>query len=198
MAISNIKAWISNPVDYEAGCALYEKYFNNQFRVFQLRLGESIENINFLLDALRDLVAEQDRKESKVVGVYTEPDYDSLPESVKALIAEFKSIHKTNAHRFDQLMHITSDLERGIMANTILDEDDRARALLDQIDHYKATKTLQISSENAATAGLTLAEVTDSINRVRSAISKLKAKGKSHAPESKQLEDLLRLKDVLI
>jgi hypothetical protein len=195
MNISDIKEWLSKPDDYQKGCDLLAQIETNKFRIFQLRLHECIDNNNHIIDALNEFIKKKETQTAAETGVYVSSDYNEAPEEIQRAVAEVKRIYKENNHLHSQLMRIKDDHERGIFANTILDNDDFARSLLDEIDYYKVHKKVKPKAEEAALNSISLSDLIQTISRLRTKISKLKRKKMDTSNEELKLQQLLDCKD---
>lgn len=151
MALSDLKSWLNSPRDYASGVKLYQKYGSSDLLKRIFAKGPNRYNEERLEDELIAIFEDHEEEDPRIPdppsppkpdpkkkGIYPSDDYNSLPDQIQKKIQRVKYLYKVNGSLVSQLDVITDDHDRAIMANTVLDQDDEIRTLLEQIDHFKA------------------------------------------------------------
>jgi hypothetical protein len=214
--MNDIKAWLVSNRDYAAGVKLYDKHGSSTVLKRMFAIGKTTYNENKLRQELVTLSQKvQEKVETvtklKETGVWTEKDYDSLPDQMKQLIEETKDYYKQiGALKAKLVTHYNIACSKGTidaandymkfvnagdLANTIRDLEDEREPLLFKINFYQLEKRLPDEPVELMQEILEMSEgdIRAQLSNIRPKITKLK----NNAARADERNELIKKKESL-
>lgn len=184
--------------DYDAGVKLFAAFSDDGGRLEYFEQGETELRRELLIEDLQELAEKHtpnpSQEGSTPKELISESDFKRAPANILEMIARVKLIYKENAFRKYNLEKLPTKLERGIMANTIIDFDEEADELLFRIDYWKEYGRLpEHDPLYQEVSEMDLPDLMKALARCRQFISKQK----KNAARNEEVDEMIKRRDAI-